>query len=91
MSDFNANDTIVEMFLFETSQLLEQLEQIILSTDLKNYYSEEDVNETFRIMHTIKGSSAMMMYNDISALSHAIEDLFFILERKNQSKIFVLH
>lgn len=57
MSDFNTNETLVEMFLFETSQLLEQLEQVILTSDLNKYYSEDNINEVFRIMHTIKGSS----------------------------------
>jgi len=88
MSDFNLNDPIVEMFLFETSQLLEQLEQIILSSDAKNYYSQEDVNEAFRIMHTIKGSSAMMMYNEISALSHTIEDLFYYIREEKPRQNF---
>ena len=29
-------------------------------------------------MHTIKGSSAMMLVENISSLTHSIEDLFFI-------------
>ena len=88
MSDFNLNDPIVEMFLFETSQLLEQLEQIILSSDAKNYYSQEEVNEAFRIMHTIKGSSAMMMYDEISALSHTTEDLFYYIREEKPRQNF---
>ena len=82
IADFNANDAMVEKFLFETSQLLEQLEHIILSSDSRHCYSEENINEIFRIMHTIKGSSAMMMYNEISVLSHAIEDLFSYLRKE---------
>lgn len=82
MADFNPNDTMVEMFLFETSQLLEQLEQIILSNDREQCYSEETINEIFRIMHTIKGSSAMMMYNEISELTHKIEDLFYYVREE---------
>lgn len=88
MRDFNKNDTMIEMFLFETFQLLEQLEQVILTSDSNNYYSEEDINEIFRIMHTIKGSSAMMMYNEISALSHAVEDLFFFIREENPEQNF---
>ena len=88
MTDLNTNETMVEMFLFETSQLLEQLEQVILSSDLNNCYSEEDVNEIFRIMHTIKGSSAIMMYNEISVLSHTIEDIFFYIREEKPRKDF---
>lgn len=88
MGDLNINDMMVEMFLFETSQLLEQLEYIILSSDLNNYYSEEDINEVFRIMHTIKGSSAMMTYNEISALTHAVEDLFYYIREEKPEQNF---
>ena len=67
------------MFLFETSQLLEQLEQLILTCEKSNCYTEDTVNEIFRIMHTIKGSSAMMMQDSISTISHSMEDLFYFL------------
>lgn len=30
-------------------------------------------------MHTIKGSSAMMLFNDISTLAHSMEDLFYYI------------
>jgi len=82
MADFYANDAMVDMFLFETTQLLEQLEQVILISDSDYCYSEETINEIFRIMHTIKGSSAMMMYDEISDLAHTIEDLFFYLRQE---------
>jgi len=88
MADFNTNDAMVEVFLFETSQLLEQLEQIILSSEESHCYSEENINEIFRIMHTIKGSSAMMMYSEISGLSHAIEDLFSYLRKEKPNQNF---
>ena len=48
------NEPMMEMFLFETSQLLEQLEQLILTCEKSNCYTEDTVNEIFRIMHTIK-------------------------------------
>lgn len=82
MADFNSNDAMLDMYLFETAQLLEQLEQIILQSDSDYCYSEETINEIFRIMHTIKGSSAMMMYDEISDLTHTIEDLFFYLRQE---------
>lgn len=37
-------------------------------------------------MHTIKGSSAMMMYNEISVLSHTIEDLFCYIRQENSKQ-----
>ncbi|HPU63502.1 MAG TPA: chemotaxis protein CheA, partial [Mobilitalea sp.] len=82
MADFYTNDAMVDMYLFETTQLLEQLEQVILQSDSDCNYSEESINEIFRIMHTIKGSSAMMMYEEISDLAHNVEDLFFYLRQE---------
>lgn len=69
------NEPLLEMFVFETTQLLEQLEQIIIA----NCYEQENINEIFRIMHTIKGSSAMMNFKNISMLTHKIEDLFYFI------------
>ncbi|MBK1810475.1 chemotaxis protein CheA [Clostridium sp. YIM B02505] len=84
MSDLNTNESMIELYLFETSQLMEQLEQLVIYSERNSTYSKNDINEIFRIMHTIKGSSAMMLYDDISRVAHAIEDLFyFIREEKN--------
>ncbi|MBE5967473.1 MAG: hypothetical protein E7255_11025 [Lachnospiraceae bacterium] len=81
----STNDTMLDMFLFESSQLIEQLEQVILLSDKDNCYTEAAINEIFRVMHTIKGSAAMMTFNEISELAHTVEDLFFyIREEKPQ-------
>ncbi len=82
MSDLYSNEPMLEMYLFETSQNLEQLEQLILESEKLNSYTPESVNEIFRIMHTIKGSSAMMLFNDISMLAHSMEDLFYYIREK---------
>ncbi|MDF2821220.1 MAG: cheA2 [Clostridiales bacterium] len=79
MSEQHIHEPLMDMFIFETTQLLEQLEQAILNSESISTYTETSINEIFRIMHTIKGSSAMMMLNDISLLAHAIEDLFYYL------------
>jgi two-component system chemotaxis sensor kinase CheA len=78
---------MLEMFLFETEQLLEQLEQVILASEKSKTYSEQDINEIFRIMHTIKGSSAMMLYENISNLAHSMEDLFYFIREYKPSSI----
>lgn len=72
----SSKEPMLDIFIFETNQLLEQLEEILLRSEKSNKLSSEDINEIFRIMHTIKGSSAMMAYNNISFIAHAIEDLF---------------
>ena len=78
-------EPLLDMFIFETSQLLEQIEQTMLACEKESALSNESINEIFRAMHTIKGSSAMMMYENITGVTHAVEDMFyFIRENKPQ-------
>ncbi|MDF2838900.1 MAG: cheA [Evtepia sp.] len=50
-----------------------------MSAEQVNTFSQGNVDEIFRIMHTIKGSSAMMQFNPLMTVAHRIEDLFFII------------
>lgn len=77
-SDYT-NDSVMEMYLFESTTLLEQLDEILLQSEKSGNLSSENINEIFRIMHTIKGSSAMMDFNGISFVAHRLEDLFFVI------------
>lgn len=70
-----ANEPMIDLYIQETNQLLDRLEQIIMECE-KNHNLKEHINEIFRIMHTIKGNSMMMMYDGISELSHCAEDIF---------------
>lgn len=82
----SSNEPMLEAYIFETSQFIDQLEALILSNENSNGYPEDDINEIFRIMHTIKGSSAMMLFNDISTLAHSMEDIFyFFREQKTEN------
>lgn len=87
MSDRYTNEPLLDMFIFETTQLLEQLEQAILSNEKECSYSQESIHEIFRIMHTIKGSSAMMLFHDISLLAHTMEDLFYYLRENKPIRV----
>jgi len=83
MSDFDfANDSMLELYLFESTTLLDQLDDILLQSEKENDLSQENVAEIFRIMHTIKGSSAMMEFETISHVAHKLEDLFFVVREK---------
>ncbi len=87
MSSKNSNEPMLDIFIFETTQLIEQLEQSILTSEKSSCYTPAAINEIFRIMHTIKGSAAMMVFNNISTLAHSIEDLFFFLREKKPRHI----
>jgi len=79
-------EPMLELFIFETNQLIDQLEQALLDCE-KGSGFENSINEIFRIMHTIKGSSAMMLYDNISTLAHSIEDLFFYLREERPDNV----
>ncbi|MDE7279067.1 MAG: Hpt domain-containing protein, partial [Oscillospiraceae bacterium] len=80
MAKFEAGmEAMADMYVFETTSLLEQLDQILMKTENESSFAEEDINEIFRTMHTIKGSSAMMGLDNMSKLAHAIEDMFYII------------
>lgn len=83
MSKFEAGmEAMVDMYIYETTTLLEQLDQILMKTESASNFGDEDINEIFRIMHTIKGSSAMMGLENVANLAHAIEDMFYIIREE---------
>ena len=84
MIDFD-RESMLEMFIFEMSQLVDQLESTIVQSEAE--YNSDQINEIFRIMHTIKGSSAMMMYDNIAGVAHVVEDLFYYLREEAVSNI----
>lgn len=72
-------DNMLEMYLYETNTLLEQLDELLIEAEKNGDFTTNDVNEIFRIMHTIKGSSAMMEFSTLMEIAHHIEDLFFYI------------
>lgn len=81
--DNGGNESILDTYLYETNTLLEQLDSIVLAAESADTFTQSDVNEIFRIMHTIKGASAMMEYGSLSTVAHRIEDMFFIVRDKS--------
>jgi len=76
--DFNT-DSMLDMYLFENRQLLENLDGIVLEKQNADAFDEDDVNSIFRVMHTIKGSSGIMMFDNITHVSHKLEDIFYYI------------
>ena len=54
--DFNT-ESMLDMYLFENGQLLEQLQETVLEQKDADCFDEDSINEIFRTMHTIKGST----------------------------------
>ncbi len=83
MTNGYSSEPMLEMYIFETGQLVEQLEQVILKSETSQCFNDSAVAEIFRIMHTIKGSSAMMLIDQVCNIAHAMEDVFFYI-RENK-------
>ncbi len=81
----SSGNEILDMYIYETNTLLEQLESSVLEAEKANDFSSDNVNEIFRIMHTIKGSSAMMEFDSLATIAHRIEDLFFLIRENSMS------
>ncbi|MCD6445899.1 chemotaxis protein CheA, partial [Candidatus Bathyarchaeota archaeon] len=64
-----------ELFIEEAKEHLQTITQSLLDLE-KNPENVEILNKIFRSAHTLKGSSGMMGFNDISELTHTMEDIF---------------
>ncbi len=84
--EFNT-DGMLDMFLYESSQLLEKLENIILEKQDADCFDDSDINEIFRIMHTIKGSSGIMLFENITRVAHKLEDVFYYLRESRPENV----
>lgn len=83
----NGTENMLDMYLFETNTLLERLDELLLEDEKEGTFPVDDVNEIFRIMHTVKGSSAMMEFQSIMTVAHRIEDLFFYIRENTMEAI----
>lgn len=83
---FNTED-MLGVYLFENGQLLERLQEIVLEQKDEECFDEESINEIFRTMHTIKGSSGMMMFDEIMKVTHKLEDVFFFLRESHPKNV----
>jgi two-component system chemotaxis sensor kinase CheA len=69
MSDY------LQVYLDETDDQLEAIVQALLTLE-NEPANEVALHEAFRLLHTLKGSSGMMGFTDISELAHSLENRF---------------
>lgn len=84
--DFNTQG-MLEVYLYENGQLLERLQEIVLEYKDEDAFDEESINEIFRAMHTIKGSSGVMMYDEVTRIAHKLEDVFYYLRESKPENV----
>ena len=87
MADEFNTEGMLDMYLFENEQLLEQLQEMVLEQKDADCFDEDSINEIFRTMHTIKGSSGIMMFDNITAISHKLEDVFYFLRESHPENV----
>ena len=87
MAEEFSTDGMLDMYLFENGQLLEQLQEIVLEQKDADCFDEDSINEIFRTMHTIKGSSGIMMFDEITAVAHKLEDIFYFLRESHPDNV----
>lgn len=87
MAEEFSTDGMLDMYLFENGQLLEQLQETVLEQKDADCFDEDSINEIFRTMHTIKGSSGIMMFDNITAVSHKLEDVFYFLRESHPDNV----
>jgi len=68
------NEQYLQMFVEETNEHLDNMNQQLLKLD-SDPADKEAINEIFRSIHTIKGMAGSMQFNKMQQLAHAIEDV----------------
>lgn len=87
MAEEFSTEGMLDIYLFENEQLLEQLQEMVLEQKDAECFDEDSINEIFRTMHTIKGSSGIMMFDNITAISHKLEDVFYYLRESHPEHV----
>ena len=75
----NFDESMLDVYIYETQQLLGSLENALFAGENDKKLSADQINEVFRVMHTIKGASAMMEFEHMAKLSHSLEDMFALI------------
>ena len=78
------NDDIVQDFLIEAGEILEQLDQQLVSLE-SNPGDVELLNAVFRGFHTIKGGAGFLAIEPLVEVCHIAENVFDILRRGDSS------
>ena len=73
----------LDVFIEESRDQLQAVNSVLLSLE-ENGFNEEEMNEAFRVVHTVKGSAGVIGVGHISDLAHIMEDLFDILRKRKE-------
>ena len=81
-TDITAED--IDVFLQESEEQLRLLDEDIVRLE-KEQDIESVLQEIFRAAHTLKGSSAMLGYDEMTRVAHAMENMLDSLRKGSLS------
>lgn len=95
---FFSSDTeaLIDVYQCETTDLIKELDDYLAQAEHDSLLGRDEINGIFRVVHTIKSSSAMMGMEEMSSCTHHLEDLFLLFRenpplcRGNEKRIFDL-
>lgn len=77
------DDRYFEVYIDDTEQNIEKFNEGLVNLE-KNPDDLENINNLFRLVHTIKGSSGMINIAEVQDVAHGMENIFAIVrERKS--------
>ncbi len=86
MSPIDCEDAeLLEGFLAETTELLEKLDDDLVALE-KSSEPEELLNRIFRSIHTVKGASSFLGFDQLVKVTHKTED---VLNRLRKGELYV--
>ncbi|MBI3616825.1 MAG: chemotaxis protein CheW [Candidatus Omnitrophica bacterium] len=78
------DQTYLGIYLDETEQNITRFNDDLVILE-KNPVDPDLINDLFRIIHTIKGSSAMMNISSVKEIAHAMENILVIARENRQA------
>jgi len=79
---FNLTRDMLERFVSESNECLENLEQLFISLQEEPDKNEIIINDAFRYMHSFKGNCGMFGYADLERLAHKTETILECMRNK---------
>ncbi len=73
-----------QAFIEEGLDILHEMEKTLLELDI-NHLNDETINDLFRAMHSLKGSSATFGFQEIKDTSHTIETFLEQIRNKKRT------
>ncbi len=76
-----------DIFLAEAKQHISSLQELLMDTEDSHNFSLARIAELFRLVHTLKGSAAMMGYAALADVTHQYEDDLAVLRDRAEKHL----